>query len=123
MEDTVHLLTRQGDVLGSYSLNQHQSPNESTITVICQRGTVRWESHAQRWRWMIRPDEPWHDEPNASQPRDAAFIAQADRFLDAVERGEKPLCSLDEGMQTMRVNLATLASVKSRSWQTIGEDS
>jgi len=123
VEDTVHVLTRQGDVLGSYSLNQHQSPNESTITVICERGTVRWESHAQRWRWMMRPDEPWNDEPNEPQPRDAAFIAQAHRFLDAVERGEKPLCSLNEGMQTMRVNLATLASVKSCSWQTIGDDS
>ena len=123
VEDTVHVLTRQGDVLGSYSLNQHQSPNESTITVICERGTVRWESHAQRWRWMIRPDEPWHDEPNEPQPRDAAFIAQAHRFLDTVERGEKPLCSLDEGMQTMRVNLATLASIKSCSWQTIEDDS
>ena len=123
VEDTVHVLTRHGDVLGSYSLNQHQSPNESTITVICERGTVRWESHAQRWRWMIRPDEPWHDEPNDPQPRDAAFIAQAHRFLDTVERGEKPLCSLDEGMQTMRVNLATLASIKSCSWQTIGDDS
>ncbi len=123
VEDTVHVLTRQGDVLGSYSLNQHQSPNESTITVICECGTVRWESHAQRWRWMIRPDEPWHDEPNEPQPRDAAFIAQAIRFLDAVERGEKPLCSLDEGMQTMRVNLATLASIKSCNWQTIGDDS
>ena len=123
VEDTVHVLTRQGDVLGSYSLNQHQSPNESTITVICERGTVRWESHAQRWRWMIRPDEPWHDEPIEPQPRDAAFIAQAHRFLDTVERGEKPLCSLDEGMQTMRVNLATLASIKSCSWQTIGDDS
>ena len=123
VEDTVHVLTRHGDVLGSYSLNQHQSPNESTITVICERGTVRWESHAQRWRWMIRPDEPWHDEPNDPQPRDAAFIAQAHRFLDTVERREKPLCSLDEGMQTMRVNLATLASINSCSWQTIGDDS
>ena len=45
VENTVHVLTRHGNVLGSYSLNQYQSPNESTITVICDRGTVRWESH------------------------------------------------------------------------------
>jgi len=123
VEDTVHVLTRQGDVLGSYSLNQHQSPNESTITVHCECGTVRWETHAQRWRWMIRPDEPWHEEPCEPQPRDAAFVTQAHHFLDTLEHGEKPLCSLNEGMQTLRVNLATLASVKSCSWQTIGDDS
>ena len=123
VEDTVHVLTRQGEVLGSYSLNQYQSPNEFTMTVICERGTVRWESHAQRWRWMILPEEPWHDEPYEPQPRDAAFIAQAHRFLDTVERGGDPLCSLDEGLQTLRVNLASLASVQSCSWKSIGVDS
>ena len=119
VEDTAHVLTRHGEVLGSYSLNQHQSPNEVTITVICDRGTVRWESHAHRWRWMIHPDEPWHDEPYEPEPRDAAFITQADRFLDAVEGHCQPHCTLNDGMQTLRVNLAALASVELREWQTI----
>jgi len=123
VEDTVHVLTRQGGVLGSYSLNQHQAPNELTLTVICERGAVRWESHAQRWRWMVRPDEPWHDEPYETLPRDAAFVIQAERFLDAVEGRVSPLCTLAEGLQTLRVNLAALASVESRSWQAIEGDS
>ena len=123
VEDTVHVLTRHGDVLGSYSLNQHQAPNESTLTVICQKGTIRWESHGHRWRWMVQPEEAWHDEPHELQPRDAAFIHQASRFLDAVEGIEKPLCSLEEGAQTLRVNLAALASVQSRSWQSVGDGS
>jgi predicted dehydrogenase len=120
VEDTVHVLARHGDVLGSYSLNQHQAPNETTLTVICERGTVRWESHAQRWRWLTTPDEPWHDEPHEPQPRDAAFIAQAYSFLDAVAGRTPPLCTLDEGLQTLRVNLAALASVECRGWQTVG---
>ena len=119
VEDTVHVLTRHGDVLGSYSLNQHQAPNEVTVTVICERGTVRWETHAQRWRWMMHPDELWHDEPHEPQPRDAAFVTQANRFLDAVEGHASLLCSLDDGVQTLRVNLAALASVEHGCWQTI----
>ena len=119
VEDTVHVLTRHGDVLGSYSLNQHQAPNESTLTVVCEKGTVRWETHTQRWRWMIHPDEAWHDEAHEPQPRDAAFITQANCFLDAVEGKRKPLCPLNEGAQTLRVNLAALASVQSRSWQSV----
>ena len=119
VEDTVHVLARHNKVMGSYSLNQHQAPNESTITVICEHGTVRWESHTNRWRWMIHPDEPWHDEPHEPQPRDAAFITQALRFLDAIE-GHRPLpCTLDEGTQTLKVNLAALNSVNLREWQTI----
>ena len=119
VEDTVHVLTRHGDVLGSYSLNQHQAPNEVTITIICKGGTVRWETHAQRWRWMMHPDELWHDEPYEPQPRDAMFVTQANRFLDAVEGRASLLCSLDEGVQTLRVNLAALASVDHGCWQTI----
>lgn len=122
VEDTVHVLARHGDVLGSYSLNQHQAPNESTLTVICQQGTVRWETHTQRWRWMTQPDEAWHDEPHEPQPRDAAFVYQANCFLDAVEGTRHPLCTLDEGLQTLRVNLAALASVHSRSWQSVGSE-
>ncbi len=52
--------------------------------------------------------------------RDTLFIAQASAFLDAVEGRQAPLCSLDEGLQTLRVNLAALASVQSQSWQQVG---
>ena len=119
VEDTAHVLTRHGDVLGSYSLNQHQAPNEVTMTVICERGTIRWEAHANRWRWMLLPDDPWHDEAYEAQPRDAAFVTQASRFLDAVEGRASPLCSLAEGLQTLRVNLAALESVDQGCWRTI----
>lgn len=119
VEDTAHVLTRQGYVLGSYSLNQHQAPNETSIAVICDGGTVRWESHTNRWRWMLRPDEAWRDESFEVQPRDAAFIAQANQFLDAVERKTLPLCSLEDGLQTLRVNLAALASADGGGWRQI----
>lgn len=135
VEDTVHLLTRHCDpsrkwdrhqtscsapvpvsVLGCYSLNQHQAPNEVTITVICDRGTVRFEAHQQRWRWMVRPDEPWQDEPGGEIPRDSLFVTQAQAFLAALD-GAPPLCTLEEGIQTLRVNLAALESLRQRAWQ------
>ena len=123
VEDTVHLLARHGDVLGSYALNQHQAPNEVTLTVVCEHGVVRWESHLHRWRWMARPDEPWRHEPHEPLPRDAAFLAQANGFLDAIAARTPPLCSLEEGLQTLRVNLAALASVESGGWQRVRGDS
>jgi predicted dehydrogenase len=122
VEDTVHLLARHGHVLASYALNQHQAPNETSITVVCERGTVRWEAHTQRWKWMLRPDEPWREEAFEARPRDAAFIDQANRFLDAVEGECPPLCSLDEAEQTLRVSLAALESVRSGGWRTIARN-
>lgn len=119
VEDTVHVLARHGDVLGSYSLNQHQAPNETTITVVCQRGTARWESHTQQWRWKVEPEKPWHIEPLWPMERDGAFTDQAKFFLDAASGLGQPLCSLAEGLQTLRVNLAALASVQSGQWQSV----
>ncbi len=119
VEDTVHVLTRHGPILGCYSLNQHQAPNEVILTVVCERGTARFESHENRWRWMIQPGEPWHDERVPPLERDALFITQANAFLDAVEGKAFPPCSLEEGIQTLRVNLAALESVECGAWRMI----
>ncbi len=120
VEDTAHLLARHATVLASYSLNQHQPPNELTITVVCERGAARCEFHAHRWRWMTTPGDDWHDEPLPPLERDELFTAQAHAFLDAVE-GQRPVaCTLDEGLQSLRVNLAALESLATQGWRQIG---
>ena len=121
VEDTVHVLARHrmdsgGDVLASYSLNQHQAPNETTITVICERGTARFEFHHCLWRSVEEPGGEWTDHGGAALERDTLFMRQADAFLDAVEGKVPPACTLEEGMQTLRVNIAILRSARDRSW-------
>lgn len=123
VEDTVHVLTRQGQALGSYCYNQYQAPNEMTLTVIAEHGTARFESHHVRWGWMARPETPWEYETFGPSDRDTLFIQQANHFLDALDGKSAPLCSLEEGLQTLRVNLAALASLTQQSWQTIQQES
>lgn len=118
VEDTVHMMARHTKVLANYSLNQHQSVNEGTLTVICERGMVRYETHHGRWSWADHPEAPWHIEPTAPLQRDELFRRQADAFLDAVEGKVQPLCSLQEGLQALRVNLAALRSLETRRWET-----
>lgn len=119
VEDTVHVLTRHGSVMGSYSLNQHQSPNENTITVICERGTARWELSSAAWYSSSHPGAPWHTELASTVERDTLFTRQAEAFLDAVEGLRPPLCTLAEGVQTLHVNRAVLRSIDEQSWQDI----
>lgn len=120
VEDTAHVLTRHGPVLGCYSLNQYQAPNEVTIKVVCERGACRYDAMQNLWQWMTQPGGIWTDEVFGVQERDTAFIAQANAFLDALE-GKAPLpCTLEEGIQTLRVNLAALKSLETGSWQTLG---
>lgn len=119
VEDTVHLLARHGGVMASYSLNQHQAPNEFTLTIICERGTIRWESHLNRMSWLTAPGTDWQEERIAPLERDTLFVRQADQFLTAIEQRTPPACSLEDGLQTLRVNLAALASADGDGWQTI----
>ncbi|MFO0875866.1 MAG: Gfo/Idh/MocA family oxidoreductase [Gemmataceae bacterium] len=119
VEDTVHVLTRHGQVMGSFSLNQHQAPNETTLTVIGDRGTARFEYHHQRWRWQTAPDGTWQDEAFPDLQRDSLFVYQAHQFLDAIERREPPLCSLDEAIATLAANQAILQSAALRTWEEV----
>lgn len=120
VEDTVHVIARHGPVLASYALNQHQAPNETTITVVCEAGTVRFELHAGQWRSCLRAGEPWTEQaPVVAPDRDAPFVRQAHAFLDAIEGKAPPLCSLEDGDRTLRANLAILASIDSGSWVSI----
>jgi len=121
VEDTAHVLTRHaGGVLGSFSLNQHQAPNELTMTVVCERGTARWELHANRWRWMEKPGDAWADVGGEPLERDEWFIRQVHAFLDAVEGKAAPLCSLEEGAATLRANTAILRSADEGAWCSTG---
>lgn len=119
VEDTVHALARhENQVLASYTLNQHQPANELTLTVVCERGQLRFESHKQRWRVVTEVDAPWQDHPAAAPlERDELFVRQANAFLDAVEGTAPPLCDLSEGLATLRINVAALASWQGGQWQ------
>ncbi len=79
---------------------------------------MRCEIHNNRWLWMKNPGDPWQEEAFGPAERDAAFIAQAHAFLDAVEGKAPLLCPLEEGIQTLKVNLAILESVESQAWRT-----
>jgi predicted dehydrogenase len=115
VEDTAHVLARHGDVLAIYSLNQYQAPNESTLTVVCTEGTLRFEYHQSRFRWMSVPDTPWQDETFGPLERDTLFIRQAQQFVNTMD-GAPPSCSVAEGVQSLRTTLAILAAVETRKW-------
>jgi len=119
VEDTVHVICRHGSVLGSYALNQHQAPNETSITLIGSKGAARFEVHANRWRWMTEPGGQWQEEHGGEMERDTLFVLQAQAFLDTVEGKRPPLCTVEEGVQTLRVNLAILEAGEKQTWVSV----
>jgi predicted dehydrogenase len=116
VEDTVHVSARHEGALASYSLNQFQAPNESSFQLNAAEGSVRVELHNQRWG-VFRTGESqwtWHPAPLPAD-RDSHFIAQANSFLDQIQDGTERLCSLERAAQTLRFNLAALASSESNT--------
>jgi len=117
VEDTVHVITRQGSLMGSFCLNQHQPANESSITVICERGMLRFEYQKSWYRRVTEPDGEWEVGYQETLERDTLFQRQASAFLDYLDGSCPPLCSLEEGLQTLAVNLSILESVEQRAWK------
>lgn len=114
VEDTVVISARHADgTLVSYSLTQFQAPNESFIQFNTATGSVRVEVHAQRWGVFRGTDTTWQWHSAPPSERDTHFITQANAFLDAVEGRPTNTCSLEAAIQTLRFNLAALASAGS----------
>ncbi|MDP6116464.1 MAG: Gfo/Idh/MocA family oxidoreductase [Planctomycetota bacterium] len=116
VEDTAHVLARHGEVMASYSCNQFMAPNEGVYTVACERGTVRVEVHNGTCAWMDSPGGDWRIETFELPARDDPFMWQATHFMDFIEGKGGPACSLEEGIQTLQVNLAALDAAEKQVW-------
>ena len=110
VEDTVNIAARHGDILVGYVANQFQAPAETTLLVHCERGSVKIELHAQRWGVFRHGAAEWEWHQRQIIERDDFFTDQANAFLDGMEGKPTPLCTFDEGVQTLKFNLAALRS-------------
>jgi predicted dehydrogenase len=115
VEDTVHLLGRAGgNVQVSLALNQFMAPSETHVQLNGSRGSLAIRFHEQRAGIFRHGDADWSwTEPLVTE-RDDLFRAQAKSFLAAAADKQPPLCTLDEGLAALRVNLAALKSTERR---------
>ena len=105
VEDTVHAMARNGSVMTAYTLSQHQSANEHTISVVCEHGVLVFDLHRHCWRAMGDPDTPWQTHEASFKDRDDWFTQQEMLWLDTVEGRRPPQCSLADAAQTLRTDL------------------
>jgi predicted dehydrogenase len=120
VEDTVCVTARHGNVLAGYTLNQFQSPNELTVQVHCEHGSLRFENHRQRWSVFPRGANGWEHRAAPVSDRDDLFVAQANAFLDAIEGRETPLCTVAEAERALKFNLAAIRSARELTATAIG---
>lgn len=116
VEDTVHLLARarQGRVLVSIALNQFNAPNENILRLNGARGTAQIRFHEHRYGVCLHGGAWQWSEPLLTD-RDELFRLQASVFLDAAAGKGPVACTVDEALDTLRVNLAALESAGQRT--------
>jgi predicted dehydrogenase len=120
VEDTVHLVGRaSGRVMVSLALNQFMAPNETHVQLNGARGSLAIQFHKGRAGMLMLGESEWTwTEPLVTE-RDDLFRAQAQSFLSAAVGQEPPLCTLEDGVRAVAVNLAALRSGETGSVEAV----
>lgn len=122
VEDTAEIGLRFADgTLGSVHLDYHQRPPAHNLLITGTRGTIRWDNADGAVQLYQAGDSP---ESQASDPRAAwrtfpappdfernhLFLAEMRHFLQVVRGEAKPLCTLEDGIQALRLALSAQES-------------
>lgn len=110
VDDTVNLISRHPHARACVTLNQFQPLNELTISLHFAQCLFRIEAHHGRFGDYCRSTEAWQWTEPPPVGRDTPFTEQAHHFLDAVEGRGSPPCTLREGMDALRFQLAAINS-------------
>jgi predicted dehydrogenase len=115
VEDTVAAIAKNGSTIVSYSLNQFQAPNETTLQFNAENGSVKVEFASNRWATLSKGDSDWSWQNCPIPELDALFVAQAHAFLDRCNGKSSSLATLEEGIQAVAFNVAAFESLATRA--------
>ncbi len=119
VEDTAEIGLRfQSGLAGTLHLDYNQRPGAHRLEIVGSEGTLRWDNADGALQLYTATAQSWQTiAPPAGFERNVMFMDQT-RHLLAVARGEaQPVCSLQDGIEALRLALAAHAS--SEQGQTI----
>jgi predicted dehydrogenase len=109
-------------VIGGVHLNYFQYPTVHKLEIVGTRGTFRWDNAdgILHFHKMPMPFGSYSDQPPApviesfAPPegfeRNHLFVAQTRHFIDTARGESDPLCTLEDGIQALRLALAARQS-------------
>lgn len=114
VEDTAEIGLRFRDgVIGSVHLDYVQRPPKHNLEIICTNGTIRWDNadgsvqvfDAQVGKWQ-------HDPLPENFERNELFLAEMRHFLNIIHRNFEPICTLDDGIWSLKLALGVHTSAR-----------
>ena len=92
------LLHFKSGVIGNVHLDYLQRPPQHYIRIIGQSGIICWDNA----------------KPIKNFERNTMYKSEMRHFLACIKRNEQPLCTLDDGIETLKIVLAAKESVRKK---------
>jgi predicted dehydrogenase len=104
-DDTAKIALRfEGGALGSLHLDYNQQPPEHEFRIIGTNGTIKWNLVDGAARIYRTEKKDWDVYPlPAEWERNVMFQEQTKHFVDIVNGKAEPSCTLEDGIQVMRI--------------------
>jgi predicted dehydrogenase len=98
------LLRFRDGVSAHVHLDYWSRPGTHRAEISCTDGSIEWDYATGELRFWDAAIGAWRTEsfPGADARNDL-FVAEARHFLEVVERRAQPACTLDDGIQTVRL--------------------
>lgn len=108
IEDAAEVvLTFHEGPLASVHLDYNQRPTAHWLEVVGAEGTLRWDNEdGSVRRWEVESGEWRVRRPPKDFERNDLFLAEMEHFLQVVNGEAEPLCTLEDGVQALRIALA-----------------
>ena len=113
--------------VGGVHINYFQRPPTHTLEIVGTQGTLRWNHADGILHCFKMPAEfgTWNDNPPAALvehyklpdgfERNQLFAAEMRHFLETVRGESEPVCSLEDGIQALRLALAAKESARNKA--------
>jgi predicted dehydrogenase len=115
VEDRAEIgLQFESGVIGSVHLDYVQQPPQHWLEIICTGGTIRWDNSDGSVKWFSSQSSTWQRLPAPQGfERNQLFLDQMRHFLNLLESGGAPACTLDDGVRALELALAVHESAAS----------
>jgi predicted dehydrogenase len=118
VEDLAEIGLRfENGAIGSLHLDYDQRPSSHTLEIIGTRGSIKWDNADGITRLArVGSDAqagPWQDYlPPEGYERNWMFLDELRHFRDVLQGKAEPVCTLQDGIQALRLALAACQSVR-----------
>lgn len=114
VEDTADILLHfTSGPCGNLHLDYLQRPPQHTLEIIGTLGSIVWDNATARARCYNSTHDVWEEyTPPAGFERNHLFMEEMAHFIRVAAKKEPPLCSLEDGIEALKIALAVHRSAQ-----------